>query len=209
MCRSDQWELLISAASVFWLNPFLAALLGPWTHAGLFCPCWWCVFREQLSPRRLCLCLQGSLIGRPAGVKRASSWALLPCRDLPGLSSSSADLVSSKRAHWALALFFGRILVVKTPSLAAYPEILEKIFTAPGSIHHARNVSEWGFPLKSEYAMACICHLLLTYLSRGRHISCTWLLTGADNVGINIRMCGSLSPGSSSSFWGVHSEVTQ
>lgn len=88
----------------------------------------------------------------------------------------------------------------KTRSLAAYPEILEKILTAPGSIRHARNVSEWGFPLESDYAVACICHLVLIYLSRGRHISCTWLLTGADDVGINIRMCGSLRPGSSSSF---------
>lgn len=55
------------------LSPFLVVVLDPWTQAGLFCPCRWCVFREQLSYCRLCLCLQGSLIGRPAGVKMASS----------------------------------------------------------------------------------------------------------------------------------------
>lgn len=119
----------------------------------------WCKEGFQLSP--------ASLQGSP----RLNKLLSRPCLFQESTLSTSSFLLSD----------FGG----KTPSLAAYPEILEKIFTAPGSIRHARNVSEWGFPLKSEYAVACICHLLLIYLSRGRHISCTWLLTGADNVGIN------------------------
>lgn len=56
-------------------------------------------------------------------------------------------------------------------------------------------MSEWGFPLKSDSAVARAC-LLLIHSSSGEHVSCIWLLTVAGLVGINVCACGSGRPGS-------------